>query len=89
MPLAETSHLMEPVNVSSQTFRSAFVLILVLGVSLLFLAVAWPFLKALLLGAIFAGLCHSFYQWLTRRLRGRKALAAALTVLLLIILGFV
>lgn len=79
---------MEPTDVSGQTFRSAFVLILVLGVSLLFLAVTWPFLKALLLGAMFAGLCHSFCQWLTRRLGGRTTLAAVLTVLLLFIVLF-
>ena len=45
---------MERPNISPASFRTTFVLILVLAVSLLFLAVAWPFLKPLLLGAMLA-----------------------------------
>lgn len=66
-------------------FRTAFVLLLVVGVSLLFLAVAWPFIKPLLLGAILAGLFHPFYRWLVRVLRGRRSTAATLTLLVLFI----
>ena len=79
---------MDQSSVSAPKFRSAFVLILLLGVSLLFLAVAWPFLKALLVGALLAGLCHSIYNWLTRRVGDRRALAAVLTVFGLLILLF-
>ena len=67
-------------------FRTAFVLILVLGVTALFLAVAWPFLKPLILGAMLAGLFRPLYQWITRLLGGRKSLAAALTLLILFLL---
>ena len=77
---------MKHANVSRATFRTAFVLLLVLAVTLLFLAVAWPFLKPLLLGALLAGLFHPLYRWVTRLLRGRRALAAALTLFLLFIL---
>ena len=46
---------MDPVKVDEARFRTAFVLILVLLISGLFLAVAWPFLQALLVGAMLAG----------------------------------
>lgn len=77
---------MERPNISPTSFRTAFVLLLVLAVSLLFLAVAWPFLKPLLLGAMLAGLCTPLYEWIARLVRGRGSLAAILTLLLLFVL---
>jgi len=77
---------MERSHVTGTSLRTAFVLLLVLAVSLLFLAVIWPFLKPLLLGALFAGLCAPLYGWITRLLRGRRSLAAALTLLILVVL---
>ena len=77
---------MEPTHVSGTNFRTAFVLILVLAVSALFLAVAWPFLKPLLLGALLAGLCGPLYRRVTRLLGDRKSLAAVLTLLILFVL---
>jgi predicted PurR-regulated permease PerM len=77
---------MEPANLNRRNFHTAFVLLLVLTMSALFLAVTWPFLQALLLGAILAGLCHPLYRWLTRLFRGRPSGAAAVTVGLLFLL---
>src|SRR5215210_6169049 len=77
---------MERVNISGTNFRSAFVLFLVLADSVLFLAVAWPFLKPLLLGAMLAGLCTPLYDWIARLVRGRGSLAAILTLLILFLL---
>ncbi|MEO7723219.1 MAG: AI-2E family transporter [Chthoniobacterales bacterium] len=77
---------MERANVSRATFRTTFVLLLVLAVTILFLLVTWPFLKPLLLGALLAGLFHPLYRWMTRLLRGRESLAAGLTLLLLFVL---
>jgi predicted PurR-regulated permease PerM len=77
---------MEPAKISRSSFRTAFVLLLVVTVSALFLAVTWPFLKPLLLGALLAGLCGPLYRWVTRLLGGRKSLAAALTLLILFLL---
>lgn len=77
---------MERPNISPTSFRTAFVLILVLAVSLLFLAVAWPFLKPLLLGAMLAGLCTPLYDWIARVVRGRGSLAAILTLIILFLL---
>ena len=73
-------------NISGTSFRTAFVLILVLLVTALFLAVAWPFLKPLILGAMLAGLSRPLYGWVKRLLGGRASAAAALTLLLLFLL---
>src|SRR3954462_8509697 len=78
---------MEPSHARGTTFRNAFVLLLVAGISLLALAVAWPFVKALLLGAMLAGLSHPLYRWLTRRFKGRESLASFTTLLILIVLA--
>ena len=42
--------LMDPTHLTSRNFRNVFVLLLVAAISLLVLAIAWPFLKPLLLG---------------------------------------
>jgi predicted PurR-regulated permease PerM len=73
-------------NISGANLRTAFVLLLVVAVSVLFLAVAWPFLEPLLLGALLAGLFHPLYRWITRLVGGRQSLGAVLTLLALFIL---
>jgi predicted PurR-regulated permease PerM len=78
---------MEPPTTSGTNLRTAFVLLLVAAVSALFVAVAWPFLKPLLLGALLAGLFHPLYRWITRLLGGRQSLGAAVTLLVLLVLG--
>jgi predicted PurR-regulated permease PerM len=78
---------MEPSTISGTNLRTAFVLLLVVAVSVLFLAVTWPFFKPLLLGALLAGLFHPLYRWITRLLGGRRSLGAAITLLVLLVLG--
>jgi len=80
---------MNPVPLSSRNFSNAFVLLLVVAISLLFLAVAWPFLKPLLLAMMLGGLCHPLYRWIARHFRGRKSLASitTLAILVLIVIG--
>ena len=73
-------------TISSANLRTAFVLLLVVAVSVLFLAVAWPFLEPLLLGALLAGLFHPLYRWITRLVGGRQSFGAVLTLLVLFIL---
>lgn len=77
---------MEPSGISGKKLRTAFVLILTIAVSALFLAVIWPFFNTLLLAALLAGLCHPLYRWLARMFNGRKSLAATATLLILFIL---
>ncbi len=67
-----------------RNFRHAFVLLLVAAISLLALAISWPFLRPLLLGAMLAGLCHPLYRWLVRCFRGRRSLASFTTLLILV-----
>ena len=76
---------MESTHVSRVTFRTAFVLLLVLLVSIAFIAVTLPFLKPLVLGGLLAGLCSPLYGWVTKILRGRRSLAALLTLLILFV----
>jgi predicted PurR-regulated permease PerM len=76
---------MDQADIGGRRFRTAFVIILVIAVSALFLAVTWPFLKPLLLGALLAGLCHPLYRWITRLLRGQRSLGAIVTLLILFI----
>jgi predicted PurR-regulated permease PerM len=78
---------MEPSTISGTNLRTAFVLLLVVAVTALFLAVAWPFFKPLLLGALLAGLFHPLYRWITRLLGNRPSLGAAVTMLVLLVLG--
>jgi predicted PurR-regulated permease PerM len=80
---------MESAKINSERFRTAFVLILVLSISALFAAVVWPFLQALLIGAILAGLCHPLFRSMVRLLRGRRSLASAATlvILFLVVVG--
>src|SRR5437588_9953657 len=78
---------MEPLTTGGTNLRTAVVLLLVTAVTALFLAVAWPFLKPLLLGALLAGLFHPLYRWITRLLGGRQSLGAGVTLLVLLVLG--
>src|SRR6516162_7890725 len=78
---------MEPPTISGTNLRTAFVLLLVVAVTVLFLAVTWPFLKPLLLGALLAGLFHPLYRWITRLLGGRASLGAGVTLVVLFVVG--
>jgi predicted PurR-regulated permease PerM len=78
---------METSTISGTNLRTAFVLLLVVAVTVLFLAVTWPFFKPLLLGALLAGLFHPLYRWITRLVGGRRSLGAGVTLLVLLVLG--
>lgn len=77
---------MQRTTVTRNAMRTAFVLLLVFVVSILFLAVIWRFLLPLLLGALFAGLCSPLYRFITRICGGRPSLAAGLTLVILFLL---
>lgn len=62
-------------------FRRAFLLVLVLGISAIFLSMIRGFLLTILLAAIGAGLGHPLYVRLTRLFGGRRPLAALCTLL--------
>jgi predicted PurR-regulated permease PerM len=68
-------------------FRKAFLLVLVVAISIGFLAMLWPFVTTILIAAIFSGLAYPLYARLNRALGGRRALASGLTLLLTLVLG--
>jgi len=68
-----------------QTFRRFFVLGLVAGISVLFGAMAWPFIKPLFLAAILSGLLHPVYRKFKKWFRGHETAASVTTIFLLIV----
>ncbi len=48
-------------NFDVDRFRKSFLLLLVTGISLTFMAMVWDFMTTLLLAAILTGLCHPLY----------------------------
>lgn len=61
-------------------------LVVVLGISILFLTMIGDFLVTLILAGAFAGMARGVFLWLTHRLGGRRRLASALTVVALLLL---
>ena len=57
------------------------VILLVVGISLLFLAMIRPFLLPLLLAGVFSGMSYPLFRFLTDKLGDRARLAAVLTLL--------
>ena len=62
-----------------------FLLLLAVAVSALFLFMIKGFLIALVLGAIFSGLAHPLYSWLLGKMPGKRSLASALTLVILLL----
>jgi predicted PurR-regulated permease PerM len=64
--------------------NKAFVLLLLLLISAVFLAMVWPFLMTVIMAGIFSSLAGPLCRWLGGRFGGRRRLAAAVTLLLVI-----
>jgi predicted PurR-regulated permease PerM len=69
-----------------ERFQTAFLLLLVAAISLLFFAMVRSFVVTLLLAAIFSGMSYPLYRRLVRWFRGRKALAAATTIIMFLLI---
>ncbi len=72
-------------TVAALRFRRAFLLLLAVGISVLFLLVVRRFLLAVFLAAVFAGLAHPLYGWFLERFRGRRTPAAIVTLVALLL----
>jgi predicted PurR-regulated permease PerM len=79
-PCAETFPMTET------RFRQAFLLLLLAGISVAFVAMIRDFLLTILLAAIFAAVSYPMYQWILQRVRGRAGVAAIATLLVLVTL---
>lgn len=66
--------------------QQGFLLFVVLGITVLFLTMIGNFVVTLILAGVFAGMGRPVFFWLTDKLRGRRRLASALTVLGLFLL---
>jgi predicted PurR-regulated permease PerM len=67
---------------ADSAFRRAFLLLLVVGMSVVLAVLLWPFLLTIVVAAVMAGLLRPFHTRLAKRLGGRTSLAAAITVVL-------
>ncbi len=65
-----------------------FIFLLVVIITLLFLAIIWEFILALLIAAIISGLLYPVYKWILKKVKGRRSLAS-FTVLCLLLLVIV
>ena len=63
--------------------QASFLLVLA-AVSLMMVVIAWPFATPLLWSALAAIMFQPLYQWVLRRVRGRRNLAASLTLLIIV-----
>jgi predicted PurR-regulated permease PerM len=70
-------------DTQAQRFQRAFLLLLVLSISVLFVQMVKDFLLAVFLAAIFAGMSYPLYRRLRYRLGGRENLASIVTIVLL------
>jgi predicted PurR-regulated permease PerM len=75
----------DPAAAGADRFRKAFLLLLVAGITYLFLSVVGPFVITVFLAAIFAGLAYPLYDRLRVGLGGRDRLAALLTLFVLFV----
>jgi predicted PurR-regulated permease PerM len=74
------------VSMNEARFRKAFLLLLVVAMSVGLVAMLRPFLTTILTAAIFAGLAQPLYIRLNREMSGKRPLAAGLTLALALML---
>ena len=67
----------------SDNFRRLFLLILLVGITIIFLNMVKIFFLPVLLAAVFATLFYPFYRWLTKVFGNRRSLSAILCCLIL------
>ncbi len=67
-------------------FRRTFLLLLVAGITLLFLRMIEQYIMTLLMAGIVTGMAHPLYRRILRRVGGRRALASSLTILIVLLL---
>jgi predicted PurR-regulated permease PerM len=72
----------------NQRFRKPFLLVLAIGISIAFLAMIRTFLLTILVAAIFSGLAYPLYARLVRAVGGRRPLASAITLLVMLVVVF-
>ena len=68
------------------SFRRAFLVLLVAAISFVFFWMISDFLMTILLAALFSGVSYGIHRRIARRLGGREKIAAAITLVLILML---
>lgn len=71
-------------DMSQKNFNKAFVVLLLLFITVMFMAMIWPFLMTIVMAGIFSALTRPMYRGLKRGLGGRSSLAAALSLVVIV-----
>jgi predicted PurR-regulated permease PerM len=61
-------------------------IVMIVIISASFIVMIYPFLMAIFMAGLLSAMARPFHQWLTMKLRGRKYIASALTIIALITL---
>ncbi len=80
---------MDPIELRRERFGQIFILVLAIGISIVFFGMIKRMAVALLLAAVFAGMFHPLYRRFVRWFGGRQAVAALVTVVVLLIVVLV
>jgi predicted PurR-regulated permease PerM len=72
----------------NQRFRKPFLILMVIAITVAFVAMLRSFLLTVLLAAIFSGLAYPLYPRLLRTFGGRRAAASITTLLLMLVIVF-
>lgn len=80
---------MDPIELRRERFGQIFILLLAIGISIVFYAMIKRMAVALLLAAVFAGMFHPLYRHFVRWFGGRQAVAALVTVVVLLLVVLV
>ena len=70
---------------SKERFRKGFVLVMTIAYSIMFFAMIWGFVEALLMAAVFSGILYPFYLRLSKAFNGRNTPASLVTLLIAIL----
>ena len=76
-------------NFNQERFQQAFLIVLVVSISLFFISMIRQFLMTLFLAALCSGIVHPMYRRLRRWFKGRKVLASlvSLVIVFIVIIG--
>jgi len=72
----------------NQRFRKPFLILMVVAISVAFVAMIRSFLLTVMMAAIFSGLVYPLYARIVRLLGGRRALASGATLVLVLLIVF-
>lgn len=71
---------MEMAKGPKDRFRHGFVLVMTIVFAIAFFVLIGMFFKALVLAAVFSGICYPLYDWLRQKFGGRKTAASMVTL---------